>query len=50
MTSTPDDSSLSSDQDIEGTRWRPLQSGFVKVNFDGVVFDNSNLSSVGAVI
>ena len=50
MTFTPDDSSLSSDQNIEGTRWRPLQSGFVKVNFDGAVFDNSNLSGVGAVI
>ena len=50
MASTPDDSSLSLDQDIKGTRWRPLQSGFVKVNFDGAVFDNSNLSGVGAVI
>ena len=35
---------------IEGTRWRPPQSGFVKVNFDGVVFDNSNSLGVGAVI
>ncbi|KAK7809501.1 hypothetical protein CFP56_004059 [Quercus suber] len=35
---------------IGGTRWRPLQFGFVKVNFDGAVFDNSNSSGVGAVI
>ena len=35
---------------IKGTRWRPPQSGFVKVNFDGTVFDNSNSSGVGAII
>ena len=35
---------------IEGTRWRPPQSGFVKVNFDGAVFDNSNSLSVGDII
>nr|XP_023875864.1 uncharacterized protein LOC111988307 [Quercus suber] len=35
---------------IGGTRWRPLQAGFVKINFDGAVFGNSNSSGVGAVI
>ena len=35
---------------IGGTRWSPLQAGFVKINFDGTVFGNSNSSSVGAVI
>ena len=35
---------------IEGTRWRPPQAGFVKINFDGVVFDSSHLSGVGVVI
>ena len=35
---------------IGGTRWRPLQSALVKVNFDGTVFGNSNMSGIGAVI
>nr|XP_023903860.1 uncharacterized protein LOC112015657 [Quercus suber] len=35
---------------IGGTRWRPPQDGFVKINFDGAVFCHSNSSGVGAVI
>ena len=35
---------------IGGTRWRPPQYGLVKVNFDGAVFGNSNMSGIGAII
>ena len=35
---------------IEGTRWRPLQAGFVKINFDGAVFYSSHSLGVEAVI
>ena len=35
---------------IGGTRWRPLQSGLVKFNFDGTMFDNLNMSGIGAII
>ncbi|XP_065616451.1 uncharacterized protein LOC136061926 [Quercus suber] len=35
---------------IGGTRWRPPQASFVKINFDGAVFCHSNSSGVGAVI
>ena len=33
-----------------GNRWRVLQVGFVKVNFDGAVFGELNKSGVGVVI
>ena len=33
-----------------GNRWRALQASFVKVNFDGAVFDDANKSGVGVVI
>ena len=33
-----------------GNRWRAPQAGFVKVNFDGALFGDSNKSGVGAVI
>ena len=33
-----------------GNRWRAPQAGFVKVNFDGAVFGDSNKSSVGIII
>ena len=33
-----------------GNRWRAPQAGFVKVNFDGAVFVDSNKSSVGIII
>ncbi|XP_050278252.1 uncharacterized protein LOC126719775 [Quercus robur] len=35
---------------IGGTRWSPPQSGFIKVNFDGAVFGNLNMSGIGVVI
>ena len=35
---------------IGRTRWSPPQIGFVKINFDGAVFDSSHSSGVGAVI
>ena len=35
---------------IGRTRWSPPQVGFVKINFDGAVFDSSHSSGVGAVI
>ena len=35
---------------IGGTRWRPPQSSFVKVHFDGPVFGNSNMSGIEAII
>ena len=31
-------------------KWRPPQAGFVKINFNGAVFDSSHSSGVGAVI
>ena len=34
----------------EGNKWRARQGGFVKVNFDGAVFGDSNKSGVGVVI
>ena len=34
----------------EGNKWRAPQAGFVKVNFDGAVFSDSNKSGVGVVI
>ena len=33
-----------------GNRWRASSVGFVKENFDGAIFDNSSMSSVGVVI
>ena len=33
-----------------GNRWRAPQAGLMKVNFDGVVFDDANKSGVGVVI
>ena len=33
-----------------GNRWRAPQTGFVKVNFDGALFGDSNKSVVGIVI
>ena len=33
-----------------GNRWRAPQVGFVKVNFDGALFGDSNKSGVGIVI
>ena len=33
-----------------GNRWRAPQASFVKVNFDGALFGDSNKSSVGIVI
>ena len=33
-----------------GNRWRALQVGFVKVNLNGAVFEDSNRSGVGVVI
>ena len=35
---------------IRGTRWRPPQASFVKINFNGAVFDSSHSSGVGTVI
>ena len=35
---------------IGGTMRRPLQSGFVKANFDGAVFGNSNMLGIEAII
>ncbi|XP_065630298.1 uncharacterized protein LOC136067864 [Quercus suber] len=34
----------------EGNKWRAPQASFVKVNFDGAVFDDANKSGVGVVI
>ena len=31
-------------------KWRPPQAGFVKINFDGAMFDSSHSSGVGTVI
>lgn len=33
-----------------GNRWRAPQARFVKVNFDGTIFSDSNMSGVGVVI
>ena len=33
-----------------GNRWRAPQAGFVKVNFDGAVFSELNMSGIGVVI
>ncbi|XP_075658783.1 uncharacterized protein LOC142628604 [Castanea sativa] len=35
---------------IGGNRWRAPQAGFVKVNFDGTIFEDSNKLGVGVVI
>ena len=36
--------------DNGGTRWRSSTVGFVKINFDGIVFRESNMSGIGVVI
>uniref|UniRef100_A0A7N2R3V7 Uncharacterized protein n=1 Tax=Quercus lobata TaxID=97700 RepID=A0A7N2R3V7_QUELO len=33
-----------------GSRWRYLQAGLVKINFDGVVFSESHMSGIGVLI
>ena len=33
-----------------GTMWRAPPTGFMKINFDGAVFDDANMSGVGVVI
>ena len=33
-----------------GNRWKALQAGFMKVNFDGAVFDDANKLGVGVVV
>ena len=33
-----------------GNRWRASTTGFVKVNFDGAIFGDSSMSSVGVII
>ena len=33
-----------------GNMWRAPPAGFVKINFDGAVFDEANMSGVGVVI
>ena len=38
------------DSNIGGSRWSCPQAGLVKINFDGVVFNESNQPGVGVVI
>ena len=38
------------DNNIGGSRWTSLQVGLVKIDFDGVVFSESNQSGIGVVI
>ena len=33
-----------------GSKWRCLQTGLVKINFDGVLFSESHMSDMGVVI